>query len=114
MEPKKLRELFEFAKDENRVNAAFDSVIKGIESGDLNLNDLPLPAAPIKPGAVSEPEQEYIAELMEQYAATPLDAIQKAELRRVIRELPVDSTMAELKIELSRNPNLGPLGAALP
>ncbi|MFJ3487195.1 hypothetical protein ACIPL1_27815 [Pseudomonas sp. NPDC090202] len=50
MDKDKLRQLLDFASDETRVNAAFDKVIDGIESGAITAEDFPFPAGPIGAG----------------------------------------------------------------
>lgn len=72
MEQKNMRELLNFAKDGQRLDAAIEKVIAGIDSGTINLADLNLAAGPLRPSTLDETQQAYVADMMQQAAASSL------------------------------------------
>lgn len=87
MDKQKMRELLDFAKDESRLNAAFENVFEGIQSGRIRADEFPLAAAPLRVGGLKE-DREYVARLLEKAADTPLDDSQRQTLYAKIAELP--------------------------
>nr|WP_192963428.1 hypothetical protein [Pseudomonas fluorescens]CEK42261.1 hypothetical protein PQBR57_0308 [Pseudomonas fluorescens SBW25] len=112
MEKQKMRELIDFAKDETRVNAAFENVIDGIESGRIRADEFQLAAGPLRVGALKE-DREYVARLLEKAASTPLDDNQRHILYATVAELPEDAGLYDVIDALNEAGSLSTFVGAL-
>lgn len=112
MDKTKIRELFEFAKDENRVNAAFDNVIAGVSSGRIRSDEFTLAAAPLRVGNLKD-DREFVARFLEQTVGIPLSDEQKNALDETIIGLPEQAGLNDLFQALESVESLAPFVTAL-
>lgn len=112
MDKQKMRELLDFAKDETRLNAAFDNVFEGIESGRIRADEFPLAAGPLRVGTLKE-DRDYVARLLEKAAGTPLDDTQRQILYATVAELPDDAGLYDVFDALNEAGSLSTFVGAL-
>lgn len=112
MDKQKLQQIAAFAADEKRLNAAFDNVIEGIESGRIRADDFPIAAAPLRAGGLKD-NREFVARYLEQCAGLTLSPDQKLELDDTITALPPGASIEQLYLALDQAPSLASFTAAL-
>lgn len=112
MNKAKLSEIAAFVNDEKRLNAAFDNVIEGIESGRTRADDFPFAAAPLRVGWLKD-NREFVARFLEQLAEQPLSTEEKLALDETITALPKGASIEQLYAALDRVAVLAGFTAAL-
>lgn len=112
MDKQKMRELLDFAKDETRMNTAFDNVFEGIENGRIRADEFQLVAGPLRVGALKE-DRDYVARLLEKAADCPLDDNQRQILYATVAELPDDAGLCDVIDALNESGSLTTFVGAL-
>jgi len=112
VDKQKLQQIAAFAADEKRLNAAFENVIGGIESGRIRADDFPIAAAPLRAGGLKD-NREFVARYLEQSAGLTLSPDQKLALDDTITALPPGASIEELYLALDQVPSLVSFTAAL-
>lgn len=112
MNKQKLSEISAFVNDEKRLNAAFDKVFEGIQSGRIRGDDFPLAAAPLRAGGLKD-NREFVVRYLEQIAGQTLLPDQKLSLDETITALPPGASIEQLYAALDQVEPLSSFTAAL-
>lgn len=112
MDKQKLSEIAAFVNDEKRLNAAFDNVFEGIQSGRIRADDFPFAAAPLRAGGLKD-NREFVARYLEQFAGQTLSSDQKLALDETITALPQGASIEQLYAALDQVEPLTSFTAAL-
>lgn len=112
MEKQNFTEIKAFVNDEQRLDAAFENVFEGIQSGRIRAEDFPLAAAPLRAGGLSD-NREFVARFLEQFAGLALSPDQKLALDEAITALPPGASIEQLYSGLEAVEILASFTAAL-
>lgn len=112
MDKQKFSEIAAFVNDEKRLNAAFENVFEGIESGRIRADDFPLAAAPLRAGGLKD-NREFVARYLEQFVGQTLTSEQKLALDETITTLPPGADIEQLYAALDQVGTLASFTAAL-
>ncbi|MCF5372010.1 hypothetical protein [Pseudomonas syringae] len=112
MDEQKMRELLDFAKDEKRLDAAFDNVLKGFETGRIRIDEFPLAASPLRVGTLKD-DRECVVRLLETAAGTSLNDSQRQILYATVAGLPDSAGIYDIFDALDETGSLAPFVEAL-
>ena len=112
MEKLDFTEMKAFVNDEKRLDAAFENVFEGIQSGRIRAEDFPLASAPLRAGGLSD-NREFVARFLEQFAGLALSPDQKLALDEAITALPPGASIEQLYSGLEAVEILASFTAAL-
>lgn len=112
MEKQNFTEIKAFVNDEQRLDAAFENVFEGIQSGRIRAEDFPLASAPLRAGGLSD-NREFVARFLEQFAGLALSPDQKLALDEAITALPPGASIEQLYSGLEAVEILASFTAAL-
>ncbi|MCF5381992.1 hypothetical protein GIW05_00450 [Pseudomonas syringae] len=112
MDEQKMRELLDFAKDEKRLDAAFDNVLKSFETGRIRIDEFPLAASPLRVGTLKD-DRECVVRLLEKAAGTSLNVSQRQILYGTVAGLPDSAGIYDIFDALDETGSLAPFVEAL-